>query len=77
MNVTIEYCVVWDYLPRATSLAAAIKKAHPKSTIDKKPGGKGDFVVKADGKLLWDKRNRNDDRFPEPQEILSQLPARW
>ena len=57
-------------------MAAAIQKAHPKSTIEKKPGGRGDFVVKADGKLLWDKKRRDDDRFPEAHEILSQLPAR-
>jgi predicted Rdx family selenoprotein len=57
-------------------LAAAIKKAHPKSTIDKKPGGRGDFIVKADGVLLWDKKQRKDERFPEAQEILSQLSAR-
>lgn len=63
-------------MPRATSLAVAIQKAHPKSKIDKKPGGRGDFIVKADGKLLWDKRKREDDRFPEPEEILSQIAAR-
>ena len=48
---------------------------HPKAAVDKKPGGRGDFVVVADGKLLWDKRNR-EGRFPEPSEILGQLPAR-
>lgn len=37
------------------------------------PGGRGDFIVKADGKLLWDKKTT--DRFPEPREILSQLRA--
>ena len=37
------------------------------------PGGKGDFVVKADGKLLWDKRRRDGDEFPEPKQILDQL----
>jgi len=30
-------------------------------------------VVKADGKVLWDKRKRSDDRFPEHAEILTQL----
>lgn len=57
----------------AASLAAAIGKAHPKATVETKPGGKGDFLVKADGKVLWDKRRRDDDRFPEPREILTQL----
>jgi hypothetical protein len=32
--------------------------------------------VKAGGKVLWDKRRRDDDRFPEPAEILQQLAAK-
>ena len=39
------------------------------------PGGRGDFVVKLDGTLLWDKRRRNGDRFPEVKEILAQFPV--
>lgn len=57
----------------AASLAAAISKAHPKAKVDATPGGKGDFVVKADGKLLWDKKRRADDAFPEPKQILDLL----
>jgi selT/selW/selH-like putative selenoprotein len=37
------------------------------------PGGKGQFDVIADGTLLWSKHERG--RFPEDDEILSQLPA--
>lgn len=37
------------------------------------PGGRGDFIVKADGTVLWDKRKTGGDRFPEPREILSRL----
>ena len=40
--------------------------------MDKKPGGRGDFIVKADGKVLWDKKGR-EGRFPEHKEILHQL----
>ena len=32
-------------------------------------------IVKADGRLLWDKKKGGADRFPEPREILSQLPT--
>jgi predicted Rdx family selenoprotein len=39
------------------------------------PGGRGDFVVKFGDRLLWDKRGRDGDRFPEPDRILAQLPA--
>ncbi|MFN9704366.1 MAG: Rdx family protein, partial [Planctomycetota bacterium] len=41
-------------MPKATSLAAAIQKARPGATVETKPGGRGDFVVTADGALLWD-----------------------
>lgn len=54
-------------------MAAAIQKAHPKAKVEAKPGGRGDFVVKADGRLLWDKR-AHEDLFPEDGEILAQLP---
>jgi hypothetical protein len=40
------------------------------------PGGRGDFVVKADGRVLWDKRKRADDAFPEHAAILRQLTQR-
>jgi len=49
---------------------------HPRAVVDKKPGGRGDFVVTVDGKLLWDKRHRDGDRFPDAEQILSQLPER-
>jgi predicted Rdx family selenoprotein len=41
--------------------------------VEIRPGGKGDFIVKADGKVLWDKRKTHDDEFPEPAAILSRL----
>ncbi|MFT4515776.1 MAG: putative Rdx family selenoprotein [Planctomycetota bacterium] len=37
------------------------------------PGGKGDFIVKVDGKEVWNKLSHADTRFPEHHEILSQL----
>ncbi|MFN7669946.1 MAG: Rdx family protein [Planctomycetota bacterium] len=60
-------------MPKATSLAAAIQKARPGATVETKPGGRGDFVVTADGALLWDKKRRDGDRFPQHDEILRQL----
>jgi len=77
MHITIDYCVVWNYLPKAASLAAAIQKAHPRAKVETRPGGRGDFLVKADSKTLWDKRRRDDDRFPDEREILSQLGKGW
>ncbi|MFN3242257.1 MAG: Rdx family protein [Planctomycetota bacterium] len=60
-------------MPTASGLAAAIESAHPDATVEKIPGGKGDFVVKVDGRELWDKRAHAETRFPEHDEILSQL----
>lgn len=60
----------------AAGLAAAIRTANPKATVTIKPGGKGDFIVNADGKLLWDKRRRDDGAFPEHDHILRELAAR-
>ena len=46
---------------------------HPQAKVTATPGGRGDFVVKADGKLLWDKQRRDGDEFPEHAQILAQL----
>jgi predicted Rdx family selenoprotein len=32
-------------------------------------------VVTVDGTVVWDKKRRDGDRFPAPDEILRQLPA--
>ena len=38
-----------------------------------KPGGKGDFIVTVEGKQIWNKRSHPETRFPEHDEVLSQL----
>lgn len=48
----------------------------PGARVEKIPGGKGDFRVQADGRLLWDKRGANGGEFPAPDDILSQLGRR-
>jgi predicted Rdx family selenoprotein len=53
-------------------LGAAIRSAHPDAEVDLVPGGRGDFIVTADGQRLWDKR-RMDDQFPEHRVILDKL----
>lgn len=40
--------------------------------MELKPGGRGDFVVTADGNKVFDKRQQGD-RFPEESEILAAL----
>ena len=72
MKITIEYCVVWNYEPKASGLGAAIQAEFPNAEVDLFPGGKGDFIVKANGNSIWDKRNM-DDGFPEHEVILDKL----
>ena len=46
----------------------------PKAEVELVPGGRGDFIVTADGERVWDKRAMGD-RFPEDEEILQALGA--
>ena len=57
-------------MPKATSLAASIKDA---LGIDAEvvAGGRGQFDVVADGRLIFSKHS--EQRFPEPDEIIKAL----
>lgn len=35
-------------------------------------GGRGDFVVKKDGEVIWDKK-RMGDRFPDEEDVVDTL----
>ena len=59
----------------ATSLAAAIEAAHPNASVDKQPGGKGDFIVKADGRELWNKRAHPEEQRAKANNTAKQLAA--
>jgi len=76
MKITITYCVVWNYLPNASSLAAAIRESRgiEPELIE---GGKGIFDVKLDGELVYSKYETG--RFPENDEVLDKIPvlANW
>jgi len=53
-------------------LAAEIKTQFNEADVALVPGGRGDFVVTADGSQLWDKR-RMGDEFPDPAAIIEKL----
>lgn len=53
-------------------MAAEIEKSFPDADVQLLEGGRGDFLVKRDGAVLWDKRN-DQGRFPEHAEIIDQL----
>ena len=72
-KVTIEYCVEWNYLPRAASLAEAIAAEFGIKPDFIKSGG-GVFEIEVDGELVFSKKKQL--RFPEQKEIIDILKTR-
>jgi predicted Rdx family selenoprotein len=56
-------------------LAATLQKKFPSAKITTNPGRRGDFLVKADGKVVWDK-HAMDGKFPTEAQVLAALPAK-
>jgi len=67
MKVSIEYCSMWNYLPRASSLEAQIKSKFDNVSIELISSGGGVFEVTLDGNLIFSKKAL--ERFPNPNEI--------
>ena len=74
MNISIEYCAVWNYLPKASSLEAELKEQFSGSKITLIPSGGGVFEISVDGELIFSKKSLN--RFPEKSEISDILNSR-
>lgn len=54
-------------------MAAALRSSVPSSpTVELLPGGRGDFIVVADGNKIWDKRRMGDD-FPEESFVVERV----
>lgn len=53
-------------------MGAAIESQIPDAAVELIPGGRGDFIVVANDRKLWDKRAMGDE-FPEHEAILSAL----
>ena len=70
MQINIHYCTVWNYQPKAASLA---EELHNELGLDAKlvPGQKGVFNVVVDGQLVFSKHETG--RFPEKGEIVDTL----
>ena len=72
-RVTIEYCVVCNYYPRAARLAEELEtKLGLRSDLIKGSGGV--FEVTFEGELLFSKKKLG--RFPEPGEVAGLVEAR-
>ena len=69
MRVVIEYCVQWNYEPRALSLREELGKAFPDIISGHIPGARGSFEVIVDDVLVFSKLEL--DRFPEEGEIIN------
>ena len=73
-QIEIIFCPVWNYKPRAASLAAQIKRA---TGLDAslQSGQSGQFDVIADGKLIFSRFDNG--LFPEEEDIVKILTEKW
>ncbi len=67
MRIAIEYCNIWNYFPRASSLEVELKSKFSNLKTELISSGGGVFEVVLDGKLIFSKKSL--DRFPEKDEI--------
>jgi selenoprotein W-related protein len=76
MKIVIEYCVVWNYLPRAAGLADELKRIFGAEVALKKSTG-GVFEVTVNEMLVFSKKQLS--RFPDPGEVktLIQKAIKW
>ena len=69
MSVSIEYCSVWNYLPKASSLESYLKNKIKDIQIELISSGGGVFKVRFNKKLIFSKKSTG--RFPENSEIVN------
>ena len=67
MKISIEYCAMWNYLPRASSLEVELTKDFPEADVSLISSGGGVFEISLDEDLIFSKKSLN--RFPEDGEI--------
>ena len=74
MQIKIEYCVTWNYLPRATSLVAGIldKFGNDVENLTILPSSGGAYNIWKDDKLIFSKHEVS--RFPfNDDEVINKL----
>ncbi len=67
MKISIEYCAMWNYLPKASSLEVELKNNFPQADISLISSGGGVFEISLNGNLIFSKKALN--RFPDVGEI--------
>jgi selenoprotein W-related protein len=71
-EVTIEYCTVWNYEPKAASLAARIRKTAGATPRLIASGG-GAFEIRVNGELIYSKLETGE--WPDFDAIAAQIRA--
>jgi selenoprotein W-related protein len=71
-EVTIEYCTVWNYEPKAASLAARIRKTAGVTPRLIASGG-GAFEIRVNGELIYSKLETGE--WPDFDAIAAQIRA--
>ncbi len=74
MKISIEYCSIWNYLPKASSLESELEQIYPDAEIKLVSSGGGVFEVMVDDQLIFSKKSL--DRFPEKGEIVNLINMR-
>ena len=67
MKISIEYCAMWNYLPKASSLEVELKNNFTQADISLISSAGGVFEISLNGDLIFSKKALN--RFPEGGEI--------
>ena len=67
MKISIEYCAMWNYLPKASSLEVELKNNFPQADISLISSAGGVFEISLNDNLIFSKKALN--RFPENGEI--------
>jgi len=53
-------------------LGAKLEQTFPESTVELIPGGRGDFIVTVDQRVVWDKKQMNNN-FPDEDRLVNGL----
>ena len=69
MNISIEYCAQWNYLPRASSLEAELKSRFPGVETKLISSGGGVYEIILEGELIFSKKTLG--RFPDDGEVVA------
>ena len=68
MNISIEYCMEWNYEPRALSLRSSLDSKFG-ILAEMRPSSGGVFEVTLNGSLIFSKKQLG--RFPNDGEIVT------